>query len=124
MAGSLTALVRRQTEEDVEAIMELVRENDAELIVVGLPRSLEGGIGPQAQKVLAFVDLLAAASPVPVESWDERLSTVAAERILGEMGVKRGKRRERRDSLAAAIILQGYIDAVRRRSERERTHQG
>lgn len=114
MAGALTTIQRKNLEIDLGTIMALVRDEDAGGIVVGLPRSLDGTIGPQAQKVLDFVDKLAEASPVPVETWDERLSTVAADRIMGEMGIRADKRKERRDSLAASIILQGYLDAARR----------
>lgn len=117
MAGGLTTIIRRETGRDVAAIVELVREEEVGTIVAGLPLSLDGGIGPQAQKVLAFVDILAGVSPVPVETWDERLSTVEADRIMGEMGIRFDKRKARRDSLAAAIILQGYLDAARNRSQ-------
>ncbi|MFH1485675.1 MAG: Holliday junction resolvase RuvX [Chloroflexota bacterium] len=117
IAGRLTTISCCQTDQDMAAIFELARENDAGLIVVGLPLSLDGSCGPQAQKVLAFVDILRQSSPVPIETWDERLSTVAADRIMGEMGVKRGKRKERRDSMAAAIILQEHLDAMRNRSQ-------
>ncbi|MBI2910422.1 MAG: Holliday junction resolvase RuvX [Chloroflexi bacterium] len=115
MAGSLTTITRRETERDLAAIVELARKEETGLIVAGLPRSLNGSIGPQAQKVLAFVERLAEVSPVPVETWDERLSTVEADRIMGEMAIRLNKRKERRDSLAAAIILQGYLDAARHR---------
>jgi putative Holliday junction resolvase len=75
-----------------------------------MPRSLDGSLGKQAQAVQSFVDLLKRRTDIPVVTWDERLSTVAAERTLLEVGMKRDKRKKRRDSLAAAIILQGYLD--------------
>jgi putative Holliday junction resolvase len=95
--------------EDVaETVMRIVREQGADLLVVGLPLSLTGALGPQARRVMALVEELAGRLPVPVETWDERLSTVEAERRLGP-----GHPRERRDAVAAAIVLQAYLDAQR-----------
>jgi putative Holliday junction resolvase len=91
-------------------VLAVARENAVERIVVGLPRSLDGSLGRQAQAVQAFAQLLAGRSDVPVVTWDERFSTVAADKMLAEAGVKRAKRKARRDSTAAAFILQGYLD--------------
>lgn len=97
----------------LEEIVRLVKEYGVECIVAGLPRSMDDSLGPQAQKVLAFVDALARVSPVPVDTWDERLSTVAAERVMLESGVKREKRKQHRDAVAASFILQSYLDNQR-----------
>ncbi|GBD13163.1 Putative pre-16S rRNA nuclease [bacterium HR24] len=91
-----------------ETVAKIVREQRADLLVVGLPVSLTGALGPQGQRVMALVQELSARLPVPVETWDERLSTVEAERRLGP-----GHPRERRDALAAAIVLQAYLDSLR-----------
>lgn len=91
-----------------ETVAKIVREQRADLLVVGLPVSLTGALGPQGQRVMALVEELSARLPVPVETWDERLSTVEAERRLGP-----GHPRERRDALAAAIVLQAYLDSLR-----------
>ncbi len=110
LARPLTTLTRGETTADVGAILELVRQYEAERIVVGLPRSMDGSLGHQAEKVLSFIEVLSHATTTPVEVWDERLSTVAAEKLMIESGKKREKRKAQRDEVAAAVILQGYLD--------------
>jgi putative Holliday junction resolvase len=116
MAGALAVIERTTDEAAVKQIVDLARENEVEHIVVGMPRSLDGSLGKQAQAVQSFVDLLKKRTDIPVVTWDERLSTVAAERTLLEMGMKRDKRKKHRDSLAAAFILQGYLDRAKNRT--------
>jgi putative Holliday junction resolvase len=96
---------------DHRRIAALVDEAGAEVVVVGLPLSLDGTEGPAARAVLAEVDQLRAALPVPVVTWDERLSTVEAERSLRMTGVRKGKRRRVVDQVAATVILQSWLDA-------------
>jgi putative Holliday junction resolvase len=108
-------VLRRSGPADVARVVELAREHGAAEIVVGLPRTLTGAVGPQAEKVLAFVAALREASPVPVATWDERLSTRVAERVLIEADLRRERRKEVIDRVAAAVILQGYLDARRNR---------
>ena len=103
-------LERQGGQADLDSLARLCRERGVDRIVVGLPRSLEGGLGPQAQLTLAFVERLAQATGLPVDTWDERLSTVAAERALRESGMRREKRRQHRDAVAAALLLQSYLD--------------
>lgn len=110
MAGALTVIERTTDEAALKQIIDLARENEVERLVVGMPRSLDGSLGKQAQAVQSFVDLLKEYTKFPVVTWDERLSTVAAERTMLEVGMKRDKRKKYRDSLAAAFILQGYLD--------------
>jgi len=110
MAGALTVVERVTDDAALKQIIDLARENEVERIVVGMPRSLDGSLGKQAQAVQSFVDLLKECTDIPVVTWDERLSTVAAERTMLEVGMKRDKRKKHRDSLAAAFILQGYLD--------------
>jgi putative Holliday junction resolvase len=116
IAGALTVVERVTEDAALKQIIDLARENEVERIVVGMPRSLDGSLGRQAQAVQSFVDLLKERTDIPVVTWDERLSTVAAERTMLEVGMKRDKRKKRRDSLAAAIILQGYLDREKSRS--------
>ena len=111
MASALTVIEGKSEASAIEQIIALAREHDAERIVVGLPRSLDGRLGPQASKVQAFADSLAGRTGIPVVTWDERFSTVEAERALVEAGMKRDKRKKRLDSVAAALILQGYLDS-------------
>ena len=113
VAIALTVIERKSEDTDLEQLIALARENEVELIVVGLPRSLDGGLGKQAQAVQAFTESLVGCTELPVVTWDERLSTVAAERMLIEAGVKREKRKKSLDSVAAAFILQGYLDRAR-----------
>ncbi len=111
-ASALTVIERKGDATAVQAILDLVEKHQVERIVVGLPRSLNGSIGPQAEKVQAFSDKLSQQVSIPVESWDEWLSTVAAERLLIDAGVRRERRRKHRDAIAATLILQGYLDRL------------
>jgi putative Holliday junction resolvase len=96
---------------DHRRIADLVDEAGADVVVVGLPLSLDGSIGPAARGVLDEVDELRAALTAEVVTWDERLSTVEAERSLRVMGVKKGNRRRVVDQVAATVILQSWLDA-------------
>ena len=95
---------------DHRAVAAVVAEYDADVLVVGLPRSMDGSLGPAARSALAEVEELAAALPVPVETVDERLTTVSAERVLRDAAVKGAARRGVIDKVAAAILLQTWLD--------------
>lgn len=112
LAIPLTVLDRAGEEADMEKLLALAREHVAERIVVGLPLLMNGSIGMQAEKVLAFSRALSEHVHIPVDTWDERLSTVSAERLLLDTGMKREKRKGKRDAMAAAIILQAYLDGI------------
>lgn len=94
-----------------EQILQVARERAAGKIVVGVPRRLDGGISAQTARVLAFIARLQTATVLPVEQWDERLTSVQAERVLLEGNVRRRDRREKIDQLAAQLMLQSYLDA-------------
>ncbi len=111
IARSLCVLERRSREEDFAAIAELVREHRVGLVVVGHPRSMNGTIGPQARRVSRYAEALAKTLPVPLILWDERLSTSTAEQLMIETGHSARQRRKRIDAVAAAVILQDYLDA-------------
>ncbi len=102
---------------DHRRIGELVAEAGAEVVVVGLPLSLDGSVGPAAQRALDEVDQLTEALDVPVETWDERLSTVTAERSLMAQNMRAEARRKVVDKVAAAVILQSWLDARAARPE-------
>jgi putative holliday junction resolvase len=116
IATPVTTIRRSSRKRDQEAIADLVRGHGAGRVVVGLPRSLSGEVGPQAQRVMRFGDSLAEALPVPVEYWNETYSTLDAEEILAarEGSRRRGRGdRKRIDEVAAAVILQSYLRSRR-----------
>ncbi len=110
-AQVLTSIKRTTLEKDLAAIRKLVEEYEAEELVVGLPINMDGSIGESALKAEEFIQNLRLFLAIKVIPWDERLSTVAAERILLEGDLSRQKRRKVIDRLAAAFILQGYLDS-------------
>ncbi len=148
LAVPLTVIAKSE-DATIGDIIKLVEQHRIERIVVGLPRSLDGSLGQQADKVTAFTEklrsVIASRSPelfpschsegekrpknlaqsklrearakqshltrVDIQLWDERFSTVAAERLMAEAGTKRNKRNQHRDALAAAFILQGFLDS-------------
>ncbi|MBI3978850.1 MAG: Holliday junction resolvase RuvX [Chloroflexi bacterium] len=114
IATPLTVLRRRDLGADVRAILELAQSQDAAELVVGLPLGLRGTAGAQAEAVRAFGVELARITGMPVQYQDERLTTVAAERALVESGMRREQRRERIDAVAAALLLQSYLDRRKR----------
>ena len=116
LAYARGVIKRGKLNHDLDEIAAVVEEEEVEVVVVGLPRSLDGTLGPQAERVQRFADPLRQRLSVPVEFWDERLSTVAANRALEEAGVPARERRERIDAAAAALILQAYLDYRRYRN--------
>jgi len=97
----------------MDRIRSVAAEHDVEQIVVGLPVSLDGGEGPAAAAARRFADRVAETTGLPVDMQDERFSTVTAERVLLEAGMRRERRRRARDRVAAAVFLQSYLDAAR-----------
>jgi len=114
-AQGLKTLKRKSMEEDLKEIATIIRQFEVEKIVVGLPKKMDGTLGTQAEIVLKWVKALKDKISIPVESWDERLSTVGATRVLLEADLSRRKRKKVIDKLAAVLILQGYLDQSRRR---------
>jgi len=111
LARSLKVIQRGSRQEDFAAVARLVEEYEVERVVVGYPRSLDGTVGEQADKVERYAAGLAKAMDVPLVLWDERFSTVSAEKLMREAGSRGKKRRERVDAVAAAVILQDYLDS-------------
>ena len=95
----------------VARLEELIEDRKVELILVGMPRNMDGSYGPAAEKVQAFVAMLEGAVAVPIKLWDERLTSAQANRVLIQGGVRRDKRKENVDKMAAAILLQSYLDS-------------
>jgi putative Holliday junction resolvase len=110
LATGLETLGRVGPRKDVKAIALLVRRHDAREVVVGLPRRLDGSIGPQARKVLDFMDALRPAIRVPLVPWDERFTTAMAQDALIAAGLSRRERRGVVDKVSAILILQNYLD--------------
>ena len=109
LASPLTIINRRADQADIEAILALVDQNQVGRIIVGLPLSMDGSIGEQAEKVKAFTRQLSNRIEVPIEFRDERLTTVSAQRLMRDV---RKTRKTRDDAVAAALILQSYLDEV------------
>lgn len=110
IAGGLETLKRTGPKQDVRAIAGRALEHEVGEIVFGLPRKLDGTLGPQAEKVLAFAEALRKVTKVPVVAWDERFTTRLAEQTLIEGSVSRKDRRGLVDKVAATLILQSYLD--------------
>jgi len=93
-------------------LKEIIQQKNVELLLVGMPRNMDGSYGPAAAKVKEFVAALNEAVPVPVKLWDERLTSAQANRFLIEANVRRDDRKGKVDKMAAAILLQSYLDSV------------
>jgi putative pre-16S rRNA nuclease len=115
IAGPVATLPRRPAAALWERVREEARRRDARRVVVGLPRRLDGSEGDAAAAARSLADEAARETGLAVELWDERFSTVAAERALVEAGVRRERRRRSVDAVAAAIMLQGWLDSRSRR---------
>lgn len=110
MAQPVTTIRRTSLDKDFSGIIEKIKEYDVGEIVIGLPLNMDGSTGEKVKGVLLFKDRLSAVVPIPVVTWDERLSTVAMQKTMIEADVSRQKRRKVIDKLAAVFILQGYMD--------------
>ena len=96
----------------VTRLQEVIADKPVELILIGMPRNMDGTYGPAAEKVRIFIEALKKQIPVPIRTWDERLTTAQANRFLIAADVKRRDRKEKVDKTAAAILLQSYLDSL------------
>ena len=96
----------------LERLKQILREKEVELILLGMPRNMDGSYGPAALKVQEFAAVLGGAVAVPIKLWDERLTSAMANRFLIEGNVRRAERKEKVDKMAAAILLQSYLDGL------------
>jgi putative Holliday junction resolvase len=110
LASGLPNVERRGPRQEVKAVAALVRGHGVDEVVVGLPRRLDGTVGRQAEKVLAFVAALKPSVRVPIVTWDERFTTVMAHQAMIEGGLSRKDRKARVDQVSAVLILQNYLD--------------
>jgi len=93
-------------------LKEIIRDKEVELLLIGMPRNMDGSYGPAALKAQEFSAAIKAKIAVPIKTWDERLTTSQAQRFLIEGGVRRKDRKEKVDKTAAAILLQSYLDSL------------
>jgi len=121
IAMPLCVLMVEHPKQALDEVQRLIREKQAGQVVVGMPLNLNGTRGPAAEAVSRFVLRLRAAVTLPVETWDERLSSKAAERILIDAEVRREKRKNVIDQVAAQIMLQSFLDAKSARNEAAET---
>lgn len=109
-AQGVKTVKRIGKKKDIEELKTIIAERQVNKIVSGLPKNMNGTLGPQGEKVIKFCELLQEQTGIKIEYWDERLSTVAAERTLIQGNVRRENRKGVIDMVAAVIILQGYLD--------------
>ena len=110
LASPLTIINCKDERLDIEAITDIISQQQVKQIIVGLPRSMDGSIGKQAEKVKAFIQKLCGHTEVPVQFRDERLTTVSAKRLMQAAKPQKTREKARYDAIAAALILQGYLD--------------
>ena len=110
IANPLETLKRKNSQADFDYILNICKQNDVELIISGLPLSMNGQENVQTQKTREFIEVLQSQTNIPIKFVDERLTTVSAQRVLIESGMRRENRKNVVDKVAAAIILQGYLD--------------
>ena len=109
-------VIRRKSEEaDLERLRQLIAQFQVEEIVVGLPKNMNGTLGPRCEASMAFARIMEEQFHLPVHLWDERLTTVSATRTLIEADVSRKKRKQVVDKIAAQLILQNYLDSKTKR---------
>lgn len=114
-AQGLEVIRRSKPDQDLSRLRQIVDEYEVTEIVVGLPKNMNATIGPRGEICIAFAQSLQETLQLPVHLWDERLTTVAAQRTLIEADVSRKKRKQVVDKMAAALILQGYLDSKSKR---------
>ena len=110
-AQGLRVVRRKNLRSDVGELKRVIREHEVSRVIIGLPLNMDGSEGPRAEASREFGALLSEATGLPIDYWDERLSTVAAERMLIEGDVSRERRKQVIDQVAASIILQGWLDS-------------
>ncbi|WP_026884316.1 Holliday junction resolvase RuvX [Clostridium akagii] len=111
-AQGITTIRRKNESIDISELINICNEYSVDTIVAGLPKNMNGSIGPQSEKVLALCEIIKEKIDLPLKMWDERLTTVAANRAMLEANLSRAKRKKLVDKVAATYILQGYLDSL------------
>ncbi|MGZ4964980.1 MAG: Holliday junction resolvase RuvX [Limisphaerales bacterium] len=112
IAQPLTFLPAEPIAGFLEGLKKVVAEKNVDSILIGIPRNMDGSYGPAAEKARKFVEQIKAVVSIPIRTWDERLTTVAANRALIEGGMRRDQRKVKVDQTAAAIMLQSFLDSL------------
>ena len=113
-AQGLTTIRRSNKEKDIEDLRKICEDYKVETIVIGLPKNMNGTIGPSGELAMAFGKLIEDEFKIEVKFWDERLTTVAAHKAMLEADLSRSKRKKIVDKVASTYILQGYLDMISR----------
>lgn len=111
-AQGITTIRRKNLKLDLDEIKKLCDEYSVESILMGLPKNMNGTIGPSGEKVIELSEIIGKELNLPVKLWDERLTTVAAHKAMLEADLSRAKRKKIVDKIAAIYILQGYLDSI------------
>lgn len=111
-AQGIKTIIRKSKKSDLEELKNLCLQYQVDTIVAGLPKNMNGTIGPQGEKVISLCELIKNETNLPLILWDERLTTVAANRAMLEADLSRAKRKKIVDKMAATYILQGYLDSL------------
>ncbi len=125
MAIPLTVIEKHSDNAVVAAVIKLAEQYEVERVVIGLPISLNNTLGKQAEKVIAFSEKLSLCveqsglNHIEIKMWDERFSTVEADKLMVEAGTRRNTRKKHRDAMAAALILQGFLDSLKYNSVKD-----
>jgi len=111
-AQGITTILRKSETMDIEELEIICRKYSVDTIVSGLPKNMNNSLGPQGEKVIKFCEIIKQNIQIPIIMWDERLTTVAANKAMLEANLSRAKRKKIVDKVAATYILQGYLDSI------------
>lgn len=109
-AQAYLTIKRKKTSLDIKKLVDIIKEKEVNLIIIGLPKNMNNTLGPQAMKVISFVDLLKKETDIDIKYQDERMTTIQSDKVLMDMSVKRENRKKYIDKIAASFILQTYLD--------------
>lgn len=114
IAQGITTIRRKSVEYDIEELKKICNEYSVDTIVSGLPKNMNGTLGPQSEKVIEFCKIIESETHIQIKMWDERLTTVSAHKAMLEADLSRAKRKKIVDKIAATYILQGYLDSIKK----------
>ena len=109
-AQAYVTINRKKASLDIEKLIEIINEKEVNLIIIGLPKNMNNTLGPQAMKVISFVDLLKKSTDIEIKYQDERMTTIQSDQVLMDMNVNLKDRKKYVDKIAASFILQTYLD--------------